>query len=35
MDQRKMAAKRQGMRKSILAGESYDAPLLTGPSTLG
>jgi hypothetical protein len=30
-----MAAKRQGMRKSILAGESYDAPLLTGPSTLG
>jgi hypothetical protein len=35
MTQRKMAAKRQGMRKSILAGESYDAPLLTGPSTLG
>jgi hypothetical protein len=35
MEQRKVAAKRQGMRKSILAGESYDAPLLTGPSTLG
>ena len=35
MEQRKLAAKRQGVRKSILAGESYDAPLLTGPSTLG
>lgn len=35
MEQRKLVAKRQGVRKSILAGESYDAPLLTGPSTLG
>jgi hypothetical protein len=36
MDQRKLAARRQGLRKSILAGESFqDAPLLTGPSTLG
>jgi hypothetical protein len=34
-EQRKIAAKRQGMRKSILAGESNQAPLLTGPSTLG
>jgi DNA anti-recombination protein RmuC len=35
--QRKVAARRGGLRKSILAGESYNdgAPLLTGPSTLG
>lgn len=33
-DQKVAAAKRQGLRKSILAGDQ-DAPLLTGPSTLG
>lgn len=33
-DQKVAAAKRQGLRKSILAGDK-DAPLLTGPSTLG
>lgn len=35
MEQRKVGAKRTGLRKSILAGESNQAPLLTGPSTLG
>lgn len=34
-EQRKIGAKRTGLRKSILAGESNQAPLLTGPSTLG
>lgn len=29
------AAKRKGMRKSILAGESSQAPMTTGYSTLG
>jgi len=29
------AAKRKGMRKSILAGESGQAPMTTGSSTLG
>jgi hypothetical protein len=29
------AAKRKGMRKSILAGESGQAPMTTGYSTLG
>jgi hypothetical protein len=33
--QRRMASRRQGMRRSILAGESDQAPLLTGPNTLG
>jgi hypothetical protein len=36
LEQRKVAARRQGLRRSILAGESFqDAPMLTGPSTLG
>jgi hypothetical protein len=34
-DIRKQAAQRRGMRKSILAGESSQAPMTTGYSTLG
>lgn len=34
-DQRKQAAKRTGLRKSILAGESYQGSSVTGPQTLG
>ena len=33
--QRISAARRQGLRQSILAGESDQAPLVTGSSTLG
>jgi hypothetical protein len=33
--QRRAAASRRGLRKSILAGESSQAPLTTGPDTLG
>jgi hypothetical protein len=29
------AAKRKGIRRSILAGETNQAPPTTGPSTLG
>jgi queuine/archaeosine tRNA-ribosyltransferase len=34
-DIRKQAAQRRGMRRSILAGESNQAPISTGYSTLG
>jgi hypothetical protein len=34
-DIRKQAAQRRGMRQSILAGESNQAPISTGYSTLG
>ena len=34
-DMRRQAAQRRGMRRSILAGESDQSPLLTGYSTLG
>ena len=34
-DIRRQAARRRGMRRSILAGESGQAPITTGYSTLG
>lgn len=34
-DIRRQAAQRRGMRRSILAGESSQAPMATGSSTLG
>jgi hypothetical protein len=34
-DIRRQAAQRRGMRRSILAGESYQSPITTGSSTLG
>lgn len=34
-DMRRQAAQRRGMRRSILAGESDQSPMVTGSSTLG
>lgn len=34
-DIRRQAAQRRGMRRSILAGESDQSPMMTGSSTLG
>lgn len=34
-DIRRQAAQRRGMRRSILAGESYQSPMSAGSSTLG
>jgi hypothetical protein len=34
-DIRKQAAQRRGMRRSLLAGESSQAPVTTGTTTLG